>query len=78
MSQSQFNVILDITFTRPSPWLWNVSLAGKHVGTVNGDSSCGFIAKDLEDHAIGHGYGSAEAAMQSLSDSARVGAPKPG
>lgn len=72
MSQPQLNV--DITFTRPSQWLWNVSVGGKHVGTVNGDISCGFIAKDLKDHPIGHGYCSAEAAMGSLSDSVRVGA----
>jgi hypothetical protein len=62
MSQPPLNV--GITFTQPSPWVWHVSLDGKHVGTVNGDSSCGFIARDIDYHSIGHGYVSAEAAIQ--------------
>ena len=53
-----------ITFTRPSPWVWQVSLDGRQVGTVNGDPSCGFTARDLEHHPIGHGFLSADAAMQ--------------
>jgi hypothetical protein len=53
-----------ITFTRPSPWVWQVSLDGKQVGTVNGDPSCGFTARDVEHHSIGHGFISADAAMQ--------------
>lgn len=53
-----------ITFTQPSRWVWHVSLDGKHVGTVNGDSSCGFTARDLDHRSIGHGYISAEAAIQ--------------
>ena len=55
---------LGITFTRPSPWVWHVSLDGKHVATVNGDISCGFTAMDLDHHWIGHGYISAEDAIQ--------------
>ena len=53
-----------ITFTKPSQWVWHVSLDGKHVGTVNGDDSCGFIARDIDYRSIGHGYVSAEAAIQ--------------
>ena len=52
-----------ITFTQPSQWGWHFSLDGKHVGTVNGDSSCGFTASDSDYHSIGHGYISAEAAI---------------
>jgi hypothetical protein len=52
-----------ITFTQPSEWLWQVSLDGRHVGTVNGDSVLGFTARDTEHHSIGRGYVSAEAAM---------------
>lgn len=53
-----------ITFTQPSHWVWHVSLDGKRVGTVNGHSSCGFTASDIDYHSIGHGYISAEAAIQ--------------
>lgn len=53
-----------ITFTRPSRWVWHVSLDGKRVGTVKGDVSCGFTARDLKHHSIAHGYVSLEAAMQ--------------
>jgi hypothetical protein len=60
-----------VTFTRPSQWTWRVSLDGRHVGTVNGDSSCGFTARDTEYRSIGHGYLSAESAIQAC---ARVGA----
>jgi hypothetical protein len=55
-----------ITFTKPSQWVWQVSLNGKRVGTVNGDESCGFTARDVEHHSIGHGYFSAEAAIQAF------------
>jgi hypothetical protein len=53
----------DITFTQPSPWVWHVSLDGKRVGTVNGDSVVGFIARDMDHLSIGR-YFSVEAAMQ--------------
>jgi hypothetical protein len=62
MIQPPLNV--GITFTQPSQWVWHVSLDGKHVGTVNGHNSCGFTAKDTDYHSIGHGYVSAEAAIQ--------------
>ena len=55
---------VDITFWKPSQWVWHVSLDGKHIGTVNGDDSCGFIARDIDYRSIGHGYVSAEAAIQ--------------
>jgi hypothetical protein len=53
-----------VTFTRPSKWVWHVSLDGKRVGTVNGDSSCGFTASDIDHRSIAPGYVSLEAAMQ--------------
>jgi hypothetical protein len=53
-----------VTFTRPAPWVWHVWLDDKRVGTVNGDSSCGFTAKGNDHIPIGHGYLTAEAAMQ--------------
>jgi hypothetical protein len=53
-----------ITFTQPSEWVWRVSLDGKRVGTVYGDSVVGFTARDIDFHSIGRGYVSAEAAMQ--------------
>ena len=53
-----------ITFTQPSRWEWEISLDGTYVGTVNGDSSCGFIARDIDHHSIAHGYVSLEAAME--------------
>ena len=62
MIQPPLNV--GVTFTRPFEWVWHVSLDGKHVGTVKGHSSCGFIARDIDCHSIGHGYVSAEAAIQ--------------
>jgi hypothetical protein len=52
-----------ITFTKPSQWVWHVSFDGKHIGTVNGDDSCGFIARDIDYRSIGHGYVSADAAI---------------
>jgi hypothetical protein len=53
----------DITFTQPSPWVWHVSVGGRRVGTVNGDSVVGFIARDMNYLSIGR-YFSVEAAMQ--------------
>jgi len=53
-----------ITFTRPSQWTWHVSLDGEYVGTVNGDRSCGFTARDTRHRSIGHAYLSVEAAIQ--------------
>jgi len=53
-----------ITFTQPSQWVWHVSVNGQRVGTVNGDSLGGFIARDLDHLSIGRRYLSAEAAMQ--------------
>jgi hypothetical protein len=53
-----------ITFTQPAQWVWHVSLDGKRVGTVNGDSVLGFVAKDMDHHSIGQRYVTAEAAMQ--------------
>jgi len=60
--QPQLNV--GITFTHPSKWVWHVSVDGKHVGTINGDSSCGFTARDIDHHSIAPDYVSLEAAMQ--------------
>jgi len=53
-----------ISFTQPYEGIWHVSLDGKHVGTVNGDSVAGFTARDTEYHTVGRGYASTEAAMQ--------------
>jgi len=53
-----------ITFTQPSQWSGTSSVDGKRVGTVNGDSVGGFIARDLDHLSIGRRYLSAEAAMQ--------------
>jgi hypothetical protein len=53
-----------ITFTQPARWVWYVWLDDKRVGTVNGDPSCGFTAEGNDHRAVGHGYLSAEAAMQ--------------
>jgi hypothetical protein len=53
-----------ITFTQPSQWVWHVYLDGERVGTVNGDTVGGFIARDIDHHSIGQRYLSAEAAMQ--------------
>ena len=52
-----------ITFTRPSQWTWHVSLDGEYVGTVNGDNSCGFTARDTKHRSIGHAYLSVETAI---------------
>lgn len=53
-----------ITLTKPSQWVWHVWFDHKRVGTVFGDSSCGFIAVGNDSKSIGHGYLSADAAMQ--------------
>jgi hypothetical protein len=53
-----------ITLAQHSPWVWHVSLNGKHAGTVSGDRVVGFTARDIHHHSIGRGYVSAEAAMQ--------------
>jgi hypothetical protein len=53
-----------LTFTQLSQWVWRVSLDGKWVGTVNGDSVIGFTARDVDYQSIGRGYLSAEEAMQ--------------
>jgi hypothetical protein len=53
-----------ITFTRPSQWVWHVWLDDKRVGTVNGDISCGFTARGNDHRSVGHGYLSAESAME--------------
>ena len=55
---------MGVTFTHPLPSMWRVSLDGKRVGTVFGESVAGFTARDIEFHSIGHGYISAEAAIQ--------------
>jgi hypothetical protein len=52
-----------VTFTQPSQWVWQVSVDGTRVGTVNGHDSCGFTASDMDNHPIGHGYISAKAAI---------------
>ena len=53
-----------ITFTQYSPWVWQVWLDRKRVGTVGGDRVAGFTARDMHYDSIGRGYVSAEAAMQ--------------
>ena len=53
-----------ITLAQHSPWVWHVSLDGKHAGTVSGDRVVGFIARDIHYNSIGRGYASAEAATQ--------------
>ena len=62
MVQPQLNV--HTTSTQLSQWIWRVSLDGKWVGTVNGDSVIGFTARDVDYQCIGRGYASAEAALQ--------------
>jgi hypothetical protein len=53
-----------ITSTRPSKWVWRVSLDGKRVGTVyGGDTGASFTARDIDFHLLGRSYPSAEAAM---------------
>jgi hypothetical protein len=54
----------DITLTPHSPWVWHVHHDDERVGTVSGDSVDGFTARDINHRSIGHGYVSAEAAMQ--------------
>jgi hypothetical protein len=62
MTQPQF--IAGITYVRLSQWIWRVSLDGKWVGTVNGDSVIGFTARDVDYQSIGGVYVTPEAAMQ--------------
>jgi hypothetical protein len=57
-----------ITLTEHSPWVWHAYLHGEHVGTVSGDGVDGFTARDIDQRSIGHGYVSAEAAMQAWAD----------
>ena|ERR1035437_723315 len=52
-----------ITFTRPYQGLWLISLYGKRVGTVEGNSVVGFTARDIDYHFIGKDNVSAKAAM---------------
>ena len=53
-----------LTSTRPSQWVWRVSLDGRRVGTVHGGhEGVGFTARDNHFHILGRGYPSAEAAM---------------
>ena len=58
----------DITLIPHSPWVWHVYLHGEHVGTISGDGVDGFTARDIDHRSIGHGYLSAEAAMQAWAD----------
>ena len=58
----------DVTLTPYSPWVWHVYLRGECVGTVSGDGLDGFTARDIDHRSIGHGYMSAEAAMQAWAD----------
>jgi hypothetical protein len=53
-----------ISTTKPSRWVWHVNFDGKHVGTVSGDTSCGFTARDGDYRSIEHGYVSLEAAIR--------------
>jgi hypothetical protein len=53
-----------ITLVQYSPWVWHVSRDGKRVGTVSGDVVAGFTARDMHHDSIGHGYVTAEAAIQ--------------
>ncbi|HEY5248641.1 MAG TPA: hypothetical protein VIJ15_09370 [Dermatophilaceae bacterium] len=62
MMQPPSNV--GVTYTHPSPTIWRVSLDGKRVGTVYGESVVGFTARDIEFHSIGRGYVNAETAIQ--------------
>ena len=52
-----------VTFTHTSPTTWRVSLDGKRVGTVSGESVIGFSAQDMDNHYIGRGYVNAETAI---------------
>jgi hypothetical protein len=60
---------MGITLTPHSPWVWHVSHDDKRLGTVSGDSVDGFTARDVNHRSIGHGYVSAEAAMQAWAGS---------
>ena len=53
-----------ITFTKPHQGLWLISLYGRRVGTVEGNSVIGFTARDIDYHFIGRDNVSAKAAMQ--------------
>ena len=53
-----------VTVTHPSRSIWRVSLDGKRVGTVYGESVFGFTARDNEFHSIGRGYVDAATAIQ--------------
>ena len=53
-----------ISFTQPYEGLWLISLFGRHVGTVEGNSVVGFTARDIDYHFIGRDTVSAKAAMQ--------------
>jgi hypothetical protein len=53
-----------ITLTPHSPWVWHVTHEDERLGTVSGDGLDGFTAMDINHRSIGHGYVSAEAAMQ--------------
>jgi hypothetical protein len=53
-----------ITFTQPYHGLWLISLYGRRVGTVEGNSVFGFTARDIDYHFIDRDNVSAKAAMQ--------------
>jgi hypothetical protein len=56
--------VTGVTLMQYSPWVWHVSRAGKHVGTISGDRVGGFTARDIHFESIGRGYASAEAAVE--------------
>jgi hypothetical protein len=56
-----------ITFTQPCLGLWLISLNGEHVGTVAGNGTIGFTARDTDYRFVGRDDGSPEAAMRSFS-----------
>ena len=62
MMQPRLNT--GLTFTQPSQWVWHVWFDDQRVGTVLGDRSCGFVAEGIDSNSIGHGYISAQEAMQ--------------
>jgi hypothetical protein len=53
-----------ITFTKPNQGVWLISLYGRRVGTVEGNSVIGFTARDIDYHFIGRDKASAKSAMQ--------------